>query len=355
MHILSSSFKLFGLSFLFIAFFGTTSNAQTLSISSNGQTGTSGTNWSTTGSNPVIITATNTTDINTSVIEGYLNQGLSVEIRNTASPGKIQIEAPITKSAGGDATLTIRANGRVFVWNSDHITSTSGKLNVVLWSDYNNDGDGGVSLTGNIITNGGHVWLGGSSSNGGSYTWNGLTVGDGPSVGASGANFNALDLYSNVTTSGGDFLAWAGDGFSGGVDGIASDGAGDVVNTGSGDIILITDRVDGDCSTAIFFETKGHFYLVPNDDAFKETFDWNPTVRTDYIDFEGNWNYMAIRNPELHIGLTLGRYDGMTISAGTPVVQGNTSGVTITKPITTGGLMTIYGAPIAINANICRT
>lgn len=211
MHILSSSFKLFGLSFLFIAFFGTTSNAQTLSISSNGQTGTSGTNWSTTGSNPVIITATNTTDINTSVIEGYLNQGLSVEIRNTASPGKIQIEAPITKSAGGDATLTIRANGRVFVWNGDHITSTSGKLNVVLWSDYNNDGDGGVSLTGNIITNGGHVWLGGSSSNGGSYTWNGLTVGDGPSVGASGANFNALDLYSNVTTSGGDFLAWAGD------------------------------------------------------------------------------------------------------------------------------------------------
>jgi len=352
MHILSSSFKLFGLSFLFIAFFGTTSNAQTLSISSNGQTGKSGTNWSTTGSNPVIITATNTTDINTSVIEGYLNQGLSVEIRNTASPGKIQIEAPITKSAGGDATLTIRANGRVFVWNGDHITSTSGKLNVVLWSDYNNDGDGGVSLTGNIITNGGHVWLGGSSSNGGSYTWNGLTVGDGPSVGASGANFNALDLYSNVTTSGGDFLAWAGDGFSGGVDGIASDGAGDVVNTGSGDIILITDRVDGDGSTAIFFETKGHFYLVPNDGAFKETFDWNPTVRTDYIDFEGNWNYMAIRNPELHIGLTLGRYDGMTISAGTPVVQGNTSGVTITKPITTGGLMTIYGAPIAINANI---
>jgi len=109
--------------FAFLPFLGF---GQTLSISDNGQTGTSGTNWSASGANPTIITATGTVDINTSVIQGYLDQGLSVEIRNTASGGTINVENPITKSAGGDATLTIRANRRIFVDNS-HITSTSGK------------------------------------------------------------------------------------------------------------------------------------------------------------------------------------------------------------------------------------
>ena len=39
-----------------------------------------------------------------------------------------------------------------------------------------------------------------------------------------------------MTTSGGDFLAWAGDKApgTGGISGIANDGAGDNVNTGSG-------------------------------------------------------------------------------------------------------------------------
>jgi hypothetical protein len=108
--------------------------------------------------------------------------------------------------------------------------------------------------------------MGGSADDGGSLVWNGLTVGNGPSVGGS-ANSNALNLMGNVTTNGGDFLAWAGDraAGTGGIDGIASNGAGHKVDTGTGDIILITDRVDGTGTTAIFFETTGHFYLVPND------------------------------------------------------------------------------------------
>ena len=46
--------------------------AQNLTISSNGQTGTSGTNWSTSGSNPVKITFTGTANINKSVIESLI-------------------------------------------------------------------------------------------------------------------------------------------------------------------------------------------------------------------------------------------------------------------------------------------
>ena len=57
---------------------------QTLTISSNGQTGTSGTNWSSSGSNPVTITATGDANINASVVVGYLNAGKSVIINSNS-------------------------------------------------------------------------------------------------------------------------------------------------------------------------------------------------------------------------------------------------------------------------------
>jgi hypothetical protein len=187
---------------LCFAFLG---NAQNLTITSTGETGPSRTNWSISGTNPVTITATGDANIHPNVISGYLNNGTSVIVQIlTATGGFLDQRDVINKTAGGDATLTLRANRRAMANNA--ISSTSGKLNVVIWSDYNNTNDGGSSITGAITTNGGHVWAGGSSSNGGSITWNGLTVGDGASVGASGANAFAFDLSGNVTTSGGDIL-----------------------------------------------------------------------------------------------------------------------------------------------------
>ncbi len=46
---------------------------QILTIYSAGETGVSGTNWTSTGVNPITITANNAAAINTSVIEGYLD------------------------------------------------------------------------------------------------------------------------------------------------------------------------------------------------------------------------------------------------------------------------------------------
>ena len=91
---------LFFFSGLVIAAFSV--NAQWLSISTSGQTGTSGTNWSTSGTNPVTITAAGgAANVNTSVILGYLNNGISVIVQNNNLNGSTLISegSPLTKSA----------------------------------------------------------------------------------------------------------------------------------------------------------------------------------------------------------------------------------------------------------------
>jgi autotransporter-associated beta strand protein len=271
----------------------------------------------------------------------------------------LQSGKTITKS-GGMGTLTFQGHGRV--QNSGTITTSgTGVLNLVLWSDFDNsNNDGGVSHMGTISTNSGHVWMGGSSSNGGSYTWNGLTVGDGPSIGTTSFNSNGLDLYGNITTAGGDFLAWAGNGASAGnVQGIANDGNGDVVNVGTGDIILITDAVSGTSGDAVYFrQNGGSFILVPNGGDFGATFNWNPTIESVFSGTNngynlgtGNFNWLAIEKPSTLTSFTVGRYDGM-LSNGTPVVITNSSDITFSTATTFGGSVNLFGGVIAINSNI---
>ena len=272
----------------------------------------------------------------------------------TGAAPDIQINAGVTVAkTGGTGTLTLQGHGRV----NQHGTVTAtapGVLNVVLWSDFDDDNDdGGTDMAGSITTNGGHVWLGGSNSNGGSYTWNGLTVGDGPSVGNPGNNFHALDLAGNVTTNGGHFLAWAGT--SWGVNGIATvPGSGNVINTGSGDITLIANQILGQGPLAIKFQTTGVFSLVPNGGAFPSGLNWNPVLSSGNFDFSGNYNYLDILNVANLGGLVIGRYDGM-IDGTDPVVIGNTADVTINTATSIAGPISVYGGTITLNSNLTTT
>jgi hypothetical protein len=261
----------------------------------------------------------------------------------------------ITKSAG-TGTLTIQGHGRIN--NAGTITTSgTGVLNVVMWSDYDDDNDdGGTSHTGTISTGGGHVWMGGSSTTGGSMIWNGLTVGDGPSIGSFDRNFNALDLYGSVTTNDGDFLAWAGDGYSNGVDGIASNGGAYNVNVGSGDIILITDQVNGTGVSSIVFTTTGIFTLAPNDGSFSSPFNWNPGVSGAHFDFpSGVFNYLRINNVATIGGLTIGQYTGTGLPGDTTFYVNNSSDVTISTATAIAGPISVYGGSIAVNANLNST
>ncbi len=177
------------------------SPAQNLYIRSTGETGpTSGTNWSISGG--TLTVSGGTASINASVIINYLQNTGNLTL---FAPGGIYIRQTINPALPASRNLIFKANG--FVFNEDIITCSGNALNVVLWSDADGNNDGRIILyeETQIVTNNGHVWLGGG---GGSTSWNGLTVGNSAAVAAStniyginvqGATINAGtgDVYMN--------------------------------------------------------------------------------------------------------------------------------------------------------------
>ncbi|MFN7325274.1 MAG: HYR domain-containing protein, partial [Chitinophagales bacterium] len=259
----------------------------------------------------------------------------------------VQPGVTISKTAG-TGVLTCQGNGRVN--NLGSIVATgSGKLDVVLWSDYSNLNAGGVAQVGTIITNGGHVWLGGSSSNGGSYTWNGLTVGDGGSVGAAGSNCHTTDFYAVIQTNGGDVLAWATDQRHGGCGQgiVVYDGSS--INTGSGDVTLITNYVSG---FTLPITSTGLVTLVPHGGVtYPTTFDWNGTLTSGNFKLSSTFSPLQFNSVANLGGLTIGYYNGFT-QGGNPVVMGNSSNITVNGPMEIAGPISLYGTTITTAANL---
>lgn len=98
---------------------------------------------------------TGVTWIATSTVEKLLNAGTGVTIQAAATNGNanILVSDDIDKTAGGDATFTLEAMRNITI--NGNITSTSGKLNVVLNSDIAGNAIGAVIINGDITTNGG--------------------------------------------------------------------------------------------------------------------------------------------------------------------------------------------------------
>ena len=93
-----------------------------------------------------------TTDDNAVVdrgdIQTSLNGGTTVTITTGTAGGNSQAgeyhrHHAITKSAGGDASLSLKAHNNIAV--NTNISSSSGTLNVTLWADSDNSGAGGIS------------------------------------------------------------------------------------------------------------------------------------------------------------------------------------------------------------------
>jgi len=153
-----------------------------------------------------------------------LNSGTSVEVStstsntsyggstNSADLGDITVSANISKTLGGDATLTLRAARDIRINSGVQISSTSNKLNLVLIADDDNANNGAIYLDGSasrvtLTTNGGHVWMGGNGwgTANGSTSWNGLSVGTGW-AGSAGTTliYEGVNLNNTgVTTAGG--------------------------------------------------------------------------------------------------------------------------------------------------------
>lgn len=199
-------------------------NAQTLTITTSGQTGTSGTNWSASGSNPVQIVATGTANIHPSVIEGYLNSGQSVEV---VAPLSIAVNASISKSSGVDATLVIKTvnnpgAGGILFGSGISIVSTSGMLNIEIRTRTGSSANHAPINVSDAIftTNSGYFLISGATSysstiaalnlNGCTITTSGgdVTLFGNFNVPASTAtNYGIYVNNSTINTSGGSFTA----------------------------------------------------------------------------------------------------------------------------------------------------
>jgi filamentous hemagglutinin family protein len=252
---------------------------------------------------------------------------------NAAVNGSIAISGLIAKTGGARSTMTLRGDGRVAVHGG--VSASGAALDTVLWSDYHNTGSGGVSIMSNIDTGGGHLWAGGSSTNGGSTTWNGLTVGNGPSVGANGFNHNAMDLYANVTTGGGDVLIVAGDGYDTGINGIGIANS-PVINSGAGDITLIADAYAG--STVVAVTSTGVLAIQPYTNAWDNyggQLDYDGVISGGTFTGAGDVGWLVINNYSSLGGLTLGK-PGITMS------------VRVYDPLDLDGPLSIYGTAITL-------
>lgn len=131
--------------------------------------GVVGNNSTNTGTNPINFTATGTTSqIGAGTINTILNGGTSVVVDTTSAigtdVGNITISSAITKTAGGNATLTLQADNSIFV--NAGISSSTGNLNVSMLANQATpgSGSGGVSLAAPINTNGGTLSISNANS-----------------------------------------------------------------------------------------------------------------------------------------------------------------------------------------------
>ncbi len=135
-----------------------------------------------------------TSYLNTADFIPTLNAGTNVTIMTTPSgsqpnPGNIEINAPISKTAGGNAVLNINAVGALTVMPGAAITSTAGTLDVNLTA-----ANGNIMLGSNINANGGNVSL---------TAGNSIYDSNGPNTGVIFANTLTTSSGTSPSSSGG--------------------------------------------------------------------------------------------------------------------------------------------------------
>jgi autotransporter-associated beta strand protein len=131
-------------------------SAQNLIISTAGQTGTSGTNWSTSGSNPVTISVIGTANINPSVVTGYLNAGKNLNL--VVSSGDVIIKSKIATNATAENlrfSIYNQSKGFINLTAEGSILAFRGNLDVLLQTK----GSINMAASATIASNGGTIRL----------------------------------------------------------------------------------------------------------------------------------------------------------------------------------------------------
>ncbi|AFZ20039.1 CHAT domain-containing protein [Allocoleopsis franciscana] len=162
--------------------------------------------------------AIGTNQVDVANINTALNTGTNVTITTDiggTDQGNItqNTDAPINKTVGGEATLTLDADNDIIL--NAGISSTSGKLNLNLNANRDNSGAGRVQINDAISTLGGNITINGTSngtdihgifvnssinSGGGNITFNGTSIGSGLSAGI------FVNENESITSEGGNIV-----------------------------------------------------------------------------------------------------------------------------------------------------
>ena len=134
-------------------------------------------------------------------VTNSLNSGTSVTIQTPNPTGNndnfIKVQDAINKTAGGDATLSLKATGNISI--NANITSTAGALHLDVLSDTNGRAGGNISVADGvqIKTRGGNVKLGGG------LTENGIGFANSPNTGVSGIDLGSATIDTTINAWGG--------------------------------------------------------------------------------------------------------------------------------------------------------
>lgn len=260
----------------------------------------------------------------------------------------------VTKGGGSNANLLMQGINRVLVSGAT-LSSTSNKLNLLLWADSNGTGSYGVDAVGSTLTtNGGDLWIGGGA---GSSTFDGLTVGNGAAGGSGATNFNGISLSGAVSTGGGNvYLAGATQQPAANGNGTSLGYGGNLTLTlGSGNFTLISDRPNfngqyGGTGTAYTttLSSTGTVTLQPLTTAFDastigSTLTWSGTSSAGNFSPTSSslsgWTLNGFANLT---GLTLGK-------------AGMSTGITVGSAISIAGPISLFGNALAVNAALTST
>lgn len=302
--------------------------AQDLTIVNGGQTGSSGTNWSISGTT---LTAAGTASIDASVIEMALsNDVLTIVAAN------ITVSESINSSTAN--ALTFKASANIFINETYDIKTNGG--NLILWSNSDNLNGGNV-LTGQSVTldsrqgsasaGGGHIHIGGGEDTNNDGFPDDATAGIGNSSG--GAAYGIL--FGDSADSGVQLLSGGGNiTLIGGVDGSFTAAAnahgigffpGYTINANAGNITFNGYANSGGATTiGIDLMTFG-------------------ATNASSITTTGNLTLYGESTVTENTNLGIILNNGLTINAGTVNITGDSdeAGVLLNTSITSGGSMTL--------------
>ncbi|WP_090143255.1 YDG domain-containing protein, partial [Limnohabitans sp. DM1] len=179
-----------------------------------------------------------------SAINSSLNLGTSVTIATSAtgaSAGNISVNESIAKTAGADATLTLKAHGNIVVATSKTITSTTGKLNVVLNSDFDANSSGAILFNNGsgITSNGGNITLGGGTAGTGvGHAFGSSTAAAPTSTAAVTTTSDGITLNGTAISAGGGNITMTGTSNASNGSGINAINNSSIITSGAGAITL---------------------------------------------------------------------------------------------------------------------